>query len=101
MTRIKNALFKAFHEDHAILGKGFHVLAMRIREGSVEAIKDAANKLDQSAGAHIAFEEFDFYPLLKKTSPSTDTDQMYKSHNIALSVIQDTGLLPAPIAFAK
>ena len=89
MIEIKKKLFAAFSEDHAILGNGFHILAVQLREGNIEAIKLAANKLDQNAGAHIAFEEFDFYPQLKLLDPDIDIDEMYESHTVGLSVIKD------------
>jgi len=94
MTEIKNRLFKAFGEDHAILGKALHKLAEQLRRGNIPAIKDAANNLDQKAGAHIAFEEAEFYPLLKLASPDINTDLMYQNHTIGLSVIQDILALP-------
>jgi len=94
MTEIKVKLFKAFSEDHAILGKAFHILSEQLRGGQLARVIEAAHDLDQKAGAHIAFEEAEFYPLLKLTSPETDTDQMYESHLIGLSVIKDIIALP-------
>ncbi len=89
MIEIKKELFSAFGEDHATLGNGFHILAAQLREGNIATIKLAAHKLDQDAGAHIAFEEFDFYPQLKLSDPTIDIDKMYASHEVGLSVIKN------------
>ena len=94
MIEIKNKLFKAFAEDHAVLGNGFHILSSKLREGKLNAIKAAAQKIDKKVGAHIAFEQFNFYPKLKKENPGINVDEMYQEHQIGLDVILNVMDLP-------
>lgn len=94
MIEIKNKLFKAFAEDHAVLGNGFHILSSKLREGNTSKIKAAAKRLDGSVGAHIAFEELYFYPKLEKEKPTINVSQMYEEHRIGLSVILSIRDLP-------
>ncbi len=89
MIEIKNKLFKAFAEDHAVLGNGFHILSAKLREGNLADIKNAAQKINDTVGAHIAFEEYEFYPRLKEERPNVDTDKMYDEHSEGLNVILD------------
>ncbi len=64
MREEKPDLFEAFREDHVLLGRGFHDLSVGLRAGDVGGAVAAARRLNQEAGAHIAFEETDFYPVL-------------------------------------
>jgi len=64
MTQIKQQLFNAFREDHAVLGGSLNELGERLRATDVEGAKLAVEHVSKVAGAHIAFEEHDFYPAL-------------------------------------
>lgn len=80
MTEINQQLFEAFRSDHAVLGRGLYELRSLILSGDLEALKAAADKLDQAAGAHIAFEEEDFYPALKAFLSDEEVGGMYAEH---------------------
>lgn len=81
MTNIKTLLFDAFREDHAVLGRGLYELETALAGGDVALAKTLATDLDQSAGAHIAFEEADFYPALKAFLSSAEVEEMYADHS--------------------
>jgi len=81
MTKINNALFNAFREDHAVLGRGLHELRSLVMAGDVGGLKTAAQNLDKAAGGHIAFEEEDFYPALKTFLSADEVAGMYDEHS--------------------
>ena len=81
MTKINNALFNAFREDHAVLGRGLHELRSLVMSGDVAGLKTAAQNLDKAAGGHIAFEEEDFYPALKAFLSADEVAGMYDEHS--------------------
>ena len=80
LTDIKSRLFDAFREDHALLGRALHELAMRLRAGDAPGVRRAAAQLDAAGGSHIAFEEADFYPALAPFLSSDEIDEMYQQH---------------------
>lgn len=80
MTKINHGLFKAFREDHAILGRGLHELRSLVMADDVHGLKTAAQNLDKAAGGHIAFEEEDFYPALKTFLSADEVEGMYAEH---------------------
>lgn len=80
MTEINHDLFSAFREDHAVLGRGLHELRTLVLANEIGSLKAAAKKLDRNAGAHIAFEEENFYPALKAFLSSQEVDNMYDEH---------------------
>ena len=88
MPLSKNNLFDAFREDHAILGKGFHELSQALRAGNLSAAAAAASALDQTAGAHIAFEEEHFYPALGVLLGAPEARRMAREHLAGLEVIR-------------
>ncbi len=88
MTQIKEDLFTAFHEDHAAFGRMLHDLRTKISADDLGAAKALAKRLDKKAGAHIAFEESDFYPALKPFLSEQEVDEMYKEHAQGLSMVQ-------------
>lgn len=88
MPSTKNNLFEAFREDHAVLGKGFHDLSQALRAGDDAAAEAAASALDRSAGAHIAFEEEDFYPVLGRLLGAPQARDMAREHLAGLEVIR-------------
>lgn len=88
VTHIKNKLYEAFQADHAELGRGLYNIRMLIPEGYSDAIPQLANAIIQSAGAHIAFEEFDFYPALRSRLSEEEVSRMYLEHAEGLALLQ-------------
>jgi len=81
-------LFEAFHEDHAILGKGFYEISTLLRGGELAGARAVAIRLDKEAGSHVAFEERQFYPALRKLIGDEDVDRFYHEHHEGLDVIR-------------
>lgn len=88
MQQSKDNLFICFREDHKILGSGFHQLSAYLRTGETAKACAVAQHLDEVAGAHIAFEETEFYPRLTPFFGQDETDRMRDEHQQGLSVIQ-------------
>ena len=80
MSQVKQTLFDAFRQDHATLGRGLHRLRERLVAGDLAGIREAADRLDREAGAHIAFEEEDFYPALERFLSRSEIEDMYREH---------------------
>jgi hypothetical protein len=93
-NRDKNQLFQAFREDHATLGKAFYELGQSLRAGDLKQATSLAKRLDVEAGAHIAFEERDFYPALRRLLGDEDVDQMEEEHRIGYGVVKTLADLP-------
>ena len=87
MSAKPNALFKAFADDHALLGRGFFELSQTLRSNDIAAAQRMANRLNREAGAHIAFEEENFYPALRKLI-GEDVDRFYDEHAIGRELIE-------------
>lgn len=85
----QNDLAAAFREDHAHLREGFHKLSRQLRDGDNKGIFDTARRLDEEAGAHIAFEEGDFYPLLADHLGRDAVKQMFVRHAVGYGVLKD------------
>ena len=88
MICINKPLLNAFQEDHAILGHGFHDIATCLRANDLTGATAAATKLDREAGAHIGFEEIDFYPALAGFLPKVEIDRFYLEHQDGFGVLQ-------------
>lgn len=88
VTHIKNQLYEAFQEDHAALGRGLYDIRMMISAGHLAGIRKVSNEIIRSAGAHIAFEEFDFYPALKSRLSEEEVSRMYLEHAEGLRLLQ-------------
>ena len=86
METEKGALIRAFHEDHAILGSGFFEISQHLRAGDIQAARIVAERVDATAGAHIAFEENCFYPALAKLS-DYNVKPLYAEHERGRDVI--------------
>ncbi len=84
----KEKVFEAFHADHAALGQALHELRTLLAAGETKKAQLCAAKLNRTAGAHIAFEENDFYPALKHALSESEIEAMYNEHADGLSVIQ-------------
>ncbi len=84
----KNNLLKAFHADHATLGKGFHELSAALRAGDLGMARQVAERLDADAGAHIAFEEEHFYKALAPLLGAGEVEKMYREHQQGLEVVK-------------
>lgn len=80
-------LFRAFQEDHAVLGKGFYEIAACLRGKDLPGARRVAARLNQEAGAHIAFEEASFYPALARIS-GFETERLFDEHGEGLSVVR-------------
>ena len=87
MQQSKDNLFTCFREDHKVLGAGFHQLSTHLRAGDTAEACEVARHLDKAAGAHIAFEESEFYPRLAPLFGRDEADRMRDEHRQGLSVI--------------
>lgn len=87
MTDVKRRLFDAFREDHARLGAALHALGTRLRARDARGARAIAEELDVEAGAHVAFEEHDFYPALAPFLSEAEVDAMYAEHADSRSLI--------------
>ncbi|MGD2133728.1 MAG: hemerythrin domain-containing protein [Maricaulaceae bacterium] len=96
MPDVTKELFDAFQKDHATLGRGLHQIGSRLRGGDMAGARDAADELDRAAGAHIAFEEHDFYPALAPFLDDDEISQLYREHRDGQATVKDLmGLDPA------
>jgi hypothetical protein len=89
MTQIKKKLFDAFQADHADLGKGLYGLRLALSNGDPHGARRAALFIDTNAGAHIAFEEFDFYPALKSRLSESEVAAMFLEHAEGIELISE------------
>jgi hypothetical protein len=87
MTSGQKPLFRAFRDDHAILGKGFHDLSACLRGNDVAGARRVAARVNREAGPHIVFEEESFYPALAQLS-GFDTDRLFGEHGEGLDVVR-------------
>ena len=88
MTQETGELIRAFGEDHAILGHGFHRISTALRAGALGEARRLALELDARAGAHIVFEEEHFYPCLRSILGTSDVDRLYREHDDGLDVLR-------------
>ena len=88
MSPSKDNLFACFREDHKVLGAGFHQLSTHLRAGQTSEACAVARHLNQAAGAHIAFEEMEFYPRLMPFFGRDEANRMREEHQLGLAVIQ-------------
>lgn len=93
MLHVKNKLFEAFQEDHAILGRSLHDLRVLINAGDSASIRDLANDIIEISGAHIAFEEFEFYPALRSHLSESEVVNMYLEHAEGLQLLQQLSIV--------
>ena len=88
MTNEPKQLVEAFHEDHRILGLGFHDLSTALRAKNILKARQVARELDLKAGAHIAFEEKVFYPRLVDLLGESEVRRLYSDHEEGLGVLE-------------
>jgi len=88
LTNIKKSLVRIFQQDHARLGDQLSSLREAMKLKNIETAQSIAKDIDVSSGAHIAFEEFEFYPALKKFLGEDDLFRMYLEHSDGLDLIQ-------------
>ena len=81
-------LIAAFHEDHKTLGRDLHTLCLCLRSRDLEQARLVAERIDSAAGAHIAFEEEAFYPLLKETLGAGEVERLYREHDRGYAVVR-------------
>ncbi len=94
MNARSSNLFEAFREDHSVLGRGLHELSEHLRGGNFLAAKACSDRVDREAGAHIAFEEQYFYPVLRRLLGDAEADRLYREHGQGLSVVKALSELP-------
>lgn len=73
-------LREAFLEDNRKLTRGLLRLLDALKENDLVAARREADRLDQDAGPHMAFEEQVFYPTLDRILGSAFVDQLYHEH---------------------
>lgn len=88
MTPNTKLLFEAFQSDHADLARNLFDLRISISEGRQKDMRIRAAQILESAGAHIAFEEFDFYPILKPMLENGEVSRMYLEHAEGLEFLE-------------
>ena len=80
-------LLEAFEQDHVMLGRGFNQLSCCLRAGDPAGACAAARQLCEEAGAHIGFEEEDFYPALVPLLGEETVRRMRQEHCCGFDVI--------------
>lgn len=95
MSTTHDGLFDAFHRDHAVLGRGFHELSTRLAVRDLPGAARVARQLEGEGGAHIAFEERVFYPLMRRLLGDPAVDRMYREHARGHALIGELLDLPA------
>jgi hypothetical protein len=88
MTPINHGLFDAFRADHAVLGRGLHDIRTRLAAGDAAGARSAAADLDSAVGAHIAFEEENFYPALTAFLSEEEVEDMYAEHAEGAAILK-------------
>ena len=101
MGRTRDELLRAFREDHAVLGRGFHRISAALRAGSGAEACVAAAEVDRDAGAHIAFEERHFYPALMRLLGKGRVEGLLKEHAEGLAVVRTLGSLSTAAALPE
>jgi len=91
LTDIKKSLFKIFQQDHAQLGEQLYQLRVALKQKDVTTAQKLVKEIDELSGAHIAFEEFEFYPALKKILTEDDVFRMYMEHADGFNLIEKIG----------
>ncbi|MEL7491932.1 MAG: hemerythrin domain-containing protein [Pseudomonadota bacterium] len=79
--QIKEALFQAFRDDHATLGRGLYDLRLAIDGKNASLAKTIAERINNECGPHIAFEEKDFYPALDPFLSADEVTALYEAHD--------------------
>lgn len=88
MEELGQKLIEAFQEDHALLGSSFHELSKCLRANDTLGARRIAKRLDEEAGAHIAFEEEQFYPSLEPLLGEAEVARLHAEHRLGLAVVQ-------------
>ena len=81
-------LLDAFREDHARMGQGLYELSQLLQADDVRAACALAQRIDEESGAHIAFEETNFYPRLSELLSRTEIDRMYEEHGVGADTVR-------------
>jgi hypothetical protein len=80
-------LLRAFQQDHAMLGRGFHELSCCLRDGDAAGACAAGRRIQQVAGAHIGFEEEVYYPALVPLLGEQAVRQMRQEHCCGIDAV--------------
>ena len=87
MTNAFAQLLRAFQQDHAMLGRGFHELSCCLRDGDAAGACAAGRRIQQVAGAHIGFEEEAYYPALVPLLGEQAVRQMRQEHCCGIDAV--------------
>lgn len=88
VSDIRKSLFAAFQQDHAELGRHLYDLRRCLTSDDCETARKLAKETLVSSGAHIAFEEHDFYPALKTKLDAAAVQCMYDEHERGLRFLE-------------
>jgi len=80
-------LLQAFQCDHAMLGRDFSELSCCLRAGDAAGACAAARRIKESAGAHIGFEEEEYYPALIPLLGEQTVLQMGQEHCCGIDAV--------------
>lgn len=72
-----------------MLGGALHQLRTALADDDFSTARELATRIDREAGAHIAFEERDFYPALSAILPRKEVAGMYRDHSEGYSLVRD------------
>ena len=80
MTAPDSPLERAFLEDHREFTSGLYRILKALRSEDDATAVGLAKQLDRAVGAHIEFEEEQFYPALRERLGSGVVTQLYGEH---------------------
>ena len=80
-------LLQAFQCDHAMLGRDFSELSCCLRAGDAAGACAAARRIKESGGAHIGFEEEEYYPALAPLLGEQTVRQMSQEHCCGIDAV--------------
>jgi len=89
LTKTKKDLFAAFQEDHTLLREKLHRMREALAQSDFATALQIGEDINLISGAHMAFEEFDFYPALRKFLTQGEVFRMYLEHADGLALIGD------------
>jgi hypothetical protein len=81
-------LQRIFTEDHREMMRGFQELIDALRARRDQDAVQIADRLDQSAGPHIEFEEKHLYPIISQSHGPQYTSLLYEEHSQVLDAIR-------------
>lgn len=91
----------AFISDHQAMIRGFRDLRDALERHDDSAAAAIADRLDRSAGAHIEFEERDYYPVLREWLGRDRVEEMYDEHGTGFAAILALAFRPASMGVSS